>query len=381
MPDVTRLSEESAWEGMTSLSLIYFRNYKKLRLEVEARNVLLTGPNGAGKTSVLEALSLFSPSKGLRQAALTELRTMTAPALSPWSVSTRVRTAAGLLDLGTGGEMSAIPERRIAKIHHKFIRSFAAFEEVLWILWLTPSMDRLFTEASHKQRAFFDHLVGGLYPSYKTRHAHYKALLKERLRLLLFYPSETSWIASVEEKLARLGAEMTRTRRAFLDLLTSRLPTVSTPFPCPTVQLRETYPADGDLEDSLQKALAAHRAQDAQTGNTAAGPHRTEWVARFPPKGLLASSCSTGEQKALLLTLILATARLYKERRTGVPLLLFDDCTTHLDAQKQAALWEALQDLHIQMWFTSVETPNFPATGENLQHFSVENGICQRKTR
>jgi DNA replication and repair protein RecF len=239
-------------------------------------------------------------------------------------------------------------------------------------------MDRLFSEAPQKRRAFFDHLANGLFPRHKGHWAQYKILLKERFRLLSFSTTDASWLEAVEEKLARLGAQITRTRREFLDLLMAILPQIPTSFPVPTLALRETYATEKEesLETSLRAALEAHRKQDAQTGNTAAGPHRTEWEVRFSAKGLLASSCSTGEQKALLITLIIAAAYLYKARRSGIPLLLFDDCAAHLDAGRQEALWIALLHLRIQTWLTSVTPPHFPATEATLQHFSLENGLC-----
>jgi DNA replication and repair protein RecF len=282
--------------------------------------------------------------------------------------------------LGTGEENPGTQtiERRVAKIHHKNTKSLAAFEKVLWILWLTPTMDRLFSEAPQKRRAFFDHLTNGLFPQHRGHWTQYKILLKERSRLLSFPAADASWLKTVEEKLARLGAQITKTRREFLALLTTVLPQMPVSFPIPTLTLRETYAAEDeeDLEASLRATLEEHRMQDTQTGNTAAGPHRTEWEVRFSAKGLLASSCSTGEQKALLITLIIAAAHLYKARRSGVPLLLFDDCAAHLDAGRQEALWTALLHLRIQTWITSVTPPHFSATETTLQHFSLENGLC-----
>jgi DNA replication and repair protein RecF len=365
--------------GIVSLFLTYFRNYKRLRLTLDTRSVLLTGPNGAGKTNVLEAISLLSSGKGLRQAPLSEIRTITAPALSNWSVSVQVQTPSGVLDLGTGLEEPSSRhaiERRIARIHHQCAKSLSAFDDFLWILWLTPSMDRLFTEAPQKRRQFFDHLVTGLFPKHKGFCAQYKILLKERMKLLMTRNSDITWISAIEKRLAHIGAKITAARNDFLKLLMGALPDTPSPFPFPEIHLLETYTPEGSIEETLCAVLEESRDQDAQTGNTAFGPHRTEWNVLFVEKGLPASACSTGEQKALLISIVLATARLYKERRQGVPLLLFDDLSAHIDALKQSALWQVLKNLEMQTWFTGVMPPHFPTTDADLQCFAVEHGIC-----
>jgi DNA replication and repair protein RecF len=290
-----------------------------------------------------------------------------------------VQTPLGILDLGTGLEESVgrhSPERRIAKIHHKFTKSLSAFDDLLWILWLTPAMDRIFSDAPHKRRNFFDHLVAGLFPKHRTLCAQYKNLLKERMRILFVRSSDSAWISTIEKRLAHVGAQITTARRDFLELLTPVLSTIPAPFPFPCIDLHETYELQDSLEETLSVALAKNRVQDAQVGNTAFGPHRTEWDVRFAAKDLPAAACSTGEQKALLISIILSTARIYKTHRQTVPLLLLDDFAAHLDTHKQSVLWEALKGLNIQTWFTGVTPPHFLAANEDLQHFVVEHGMC-----
>jgi DNA replication and repair protein RecF len=340
---------------------------------------LLTGPNGSGKTNVLEAISFLSSSKGLHQAPLGEILTTTAPPFSHWSVSAQIQTPSGILDLGTGLEKASWHhpgERRIAKIHHKFAKSLSTFDNILWLLWLTPAMDRIFVDALHKRRKFFDHLVGGLFPKHKTLCVRYKVLLKERMRVLLTRPSDNAWLSALEKRLAHVGVQITIARHNFLKLLTPILPTTPAPFPSPAIRLHETYDQQDASEEVLSAAFEKSRVQDTQTGSTAFGPHRTEWDVRFIAKDLPAAACSTGEQKALLLSIILATACIYRAHRQSVPLLLLDDFAAHLDAHKQAVLWETLKDLSIQTWFTGVTSPHFSATNTDLQHFVVERGIC-----
>jgi DNA replication and repair protein RecF len=293
-----------------------------------------------------------------------------------------LHTPSGVLELGTGLEEASshkaqAKERRIVKIHHKVAKSLSALDAILWVLWLAPAMDRLFSDAPDKRRKFFDHLIGGLLPKHKILCARYRTLLKERMQVLFLRSSDKAWIGSIEKRLAQIGAQISTARQHFLDKLAPVLRMTPPPFPYPEIRLRETYqPLQGSVEDTLCTAFEESRAQDAQTGTTAFGPHRTEWEVQFVKKNLPSSACSTGEQKALLLSIILATARLYKEHHKSVPLLLLDDFSAHLDAHKQSVLWEALKDLGMQTWFTSVDLPNFPSTSSNLQHFAVEHGIC-----
>ncbi|MHA1113510.1 MAG: DNA replication/repair protein RecF, partial [Alphaproteobacteria bacterium] len=330
------------------LTLTDFRGYAGLRLETDASCVVLTGANGAGKTNLLEALSMLAPGRGLRGARLAEMDRVGADGAAggcwasagSWAVAATVTTPTGPVEIGTGRE-PATPEgrreRRIVRIDGAPVRGQAALARALGVVWLTPDMDRLFRSAAVGRRRFVDRLVAAFDPDHVGRLAAYSHNLRERARLLRDGGADKSWLAALEEGMARHGIATAAARRAMVARLDQTCGIGIGPFPAAALALDgavESWLDEGpalSAEDRLRAALADSRARDAETGGAAIGPHRSDLRVTHLTRGLPAAQCSTGEQKALLIALVLAHARLEALDRGAAPLLLLDEIAAHLD--------------------------------------------------
>jgi len=340
--------------GVTRLVLTDFRNYHEARLALGTAPVVLTGPNGAGKTNLLEALSFLSPGRGLRGAKLMEIDRRSgsgyaAPA-SGWAVAAVVATRRGTLRVGTGRD-GASSERRVVRIDGEPVRGQATLGERLGVAWLTPSMDRLFLEGPGGRRRFLDRLVLGLDPAHASRVAAYEQALRERSRLLRDGPADSAWLAALEEVMAEQGVAVAAGRRDAVQRLDRAC-----------------------AEASFVAALAANRQSDGQAGGAAIGPHRSDLTVRLAEKGIAAEFASTGEQKALLIAILLAHAALQQAMRGEPPLLLLDEIAAHLDASRRAALFETLVRLQTQAWLTGTDATLFASLRSHAQFFTVHDG-------
>ena len=375
--------------GVTRLVLTDFRNYCAARLTLGTEPVVLTGPNGAGKTNLLEAISLLAPGRGLRGAKLTEIgrRRDTAddPALSclasSWAVAAVVATQRGVVRIGTGfdGGQTA-GDRRVVRIDGEPARSQAALGEQLAVVWLTPPMDRLFGEGAGGRRRFLDRLVLALDPAHASRVAAYEHALRERSRLLREGIADAAWLAALEEVMAEQGVAVAAARREAVKRLDRVCTETEGPFPRARLQLigvvdewLDAMPALA-AEAKLASALAADRRNDAQTGGATVGPHRSDLRASLAEKGVAAELASTGEQKALLISILLAHAQLQRALRGEPPLLLLDEIAAHLDASRRAALFEALIGLDSQVWLTGTDEALFAPLQREAQFLSVCDG-------
>jgi DNA replication and repair protein RecF len=345
---------------LTRLALSDFRSYHDALLAPGAGLVVLTGENGAGKTNILEAVSLLSPGRGLRGASLTEMARSEGP--GGFAVAARL----GDTDLGTGTS-AASPERRQVRINGASA-SATALAEWLSVLWLTPAMDRLFLEGAAGRRRFLDRLVLALAPGHATHSARYEAAMRARNKLLAEERPDPAWLTALEARMAEHGEAIAASRRAAVHALAERLAAAPEgPF------ARAGLALGGWTEGDLAQELAAGRARDAAAGRTLAGPHRTDLLVTHLGKHQPAERCSTGEQKALLLGIVLAHADLVAADTGRRPILLLDEVAAHLDPGRRAALFARLADGGGQVWLTGTERALFESV-DAAAWFTVANG-------
>jgi DNA replication and repair protein RecF len=355
---------------LTRLSLADFRSYDDLLIEPGPGLVILTGENGAGKTNILEAVSLLAPGRGLRGGALSEMAR--APGPGGFAIAARL----GEVDLGTG-TLAAAPERRQVRINGAAAAA-NALAEWLSVLWLTPAMDRLFTDSAGGRRRFLDRLALALHPAHAMHSARYEAAMRARNKLLAEgaagRPPDRDWLTALEARMAEHGAAIEQARQATVAALSARLAAApESVFARASIALEA---AGEGASESLARALAEGRARDAAAGRTLAGPHRADLLVTHAGKHQPASRSSTGEQKALLLNLVLAHAELVRER-TGRPLiLLLDEVAAHLDAARRAALFERLAGTGSQVWMTGTEAALFEGAAAGAFHFAVRDGAA-----
>jgi DNA replication and repair protein RecF len=363
------------------LTLKDFRSYSRLRLEIDPRPVVLTGPNGAGKTNLLEAISFLSPGRGLRRARLAEVDRIGG---GPWSVSARLEGARGAVDLATGRVPDGERERRATHLDGAPASSQAALAEVTSVVWLTPAMDRLFSEGAAARRRFLDRLVLVGDPAHAGRSASYDHGLRERARLLRAGRLEPVWLGALEGRIAATGVAIAAARRQAVHGLAGALAAAPGWLAQPELELvgevegwLDEVPAL-DAEARFAAALAAGRPEDAESGTTGVGPQRSDLVVRDRGSGRAARDCSTGQQKALLVAVVLAEARLRAAAGEQQPILLLDEVAAHLDPERRSALLEELAALGAQAWLTGTDAAAFAPFGARAQFFTVQDSTLQR---
>lgn len=345
--------------ALTRLALTDFRSYPSAAIEPGPGFVLLSGENGAGKTNVLEAVSLLTPGRGLRGAALSEM------AGQKGSGAFAVAARLGDTDIGTG-TLAATPERRQVRVNGA-PAAINSLSEWLSVLWLTPAMDRLFSGSAGDRRRFLDRLVLALEPGHAHHSARYEAAMRARNKLLAGGLGDEDWLAALEAQMGEHGAEVSAARlRTIADLADAIDARPDENFPSATIAL------DGWKEPHLAETLAANRGRDQAAGRATEGPHRQDLAVTYRAKGQLASRSSTGEQKALLLGLVLAHAALVAERRGQPPILLLDEVSAHLDPRRRTALFQRLEGRG-QVWMTATESALFDGIGQ-ASRYHVEPG-------
>jgi len=355
--------------AVTALRLTNFRSYASAEIAVEAAPVVLAGPNGAGKTNVLDAISLLSPGRGLRGARLGEHTRRGPSAMSEalWAVASTVVRAGAVHDIGTGLVSSQGSERRQVRLNGAAAQSSADLGDVVQMLWLTPAMDRLFIESASGRRKFLDRLVLGFDSNHARAAARYETAMRERARLLKFGPRDPAWLDGLEAEMAEAGVAMALARRDTVARLNGALAERTGAFPAAQLTL------DNDIDpDTLSADLARARMRDAEAGRTTVGPHLTDLTVRHTQKRTDARECSTGEQKALLISIILADARELSRLRGGLsPLLLLDEIVAHLDGARRVALFDEILDLGAQAWMTGTDIEMFAPLKGRAQLFHV----------
>ncbi len=364
------------------LSLTDFRNYAALRLDLDDRPVVLSGANGAGKTNLLEAVSFLAPGRGLRRARLAEIGRRAQPGndVPPWAVAATLETGAVKVDIGTGLAATGTGDvvRRIVRIDGTDAPSQSALGEHLSVAWLTPEMDRLFSDAAAARRRFLDRLIYGLDGGHASRLGDYERAMRERGRLLRDGGApDDAWLAALERNMAQLGVAVAAARRGYVDRLNAACAVGVGPFPAAGLTLHsdvgdrlENAPAL-DVEENCRIRLAECRRIDAEAGRATFGVHRDDLACRHLATGSPAGRCSTGEQKALLISIVLANARLQALERGAAPLLLLDEVTAHLDGLRREALFDEISALGSQAWMTGTEDELFEPFGARAQRFRV----------
>jgi DNA replication and repair protein RecF len=377
---------DSAILAIRKLTLTDFRNYAGLRLRVPASLVALAGPNGAGKTNILEAISLLAPGRGLRTAPFGELaRHGGAPS---WAVAAELETAEGLTSIGTGwsGQSEAGDGGgRLVVIDGEVQKTAGALGSHVRLLWLTPAQDRLFAGPASDRRRFLDRLVAAFDPEHATRAAVFERLMRERNLLLEDLRPDAAWLASLEAQMAEAAVAISAARLVGLDALRTHILQArsESSFPWAEVAVEGEIEAlvaakpAVQVEDEYRRILHDSRGLDRAAGRSLRGPHRSDLAVVHGPKGMPAGQCSTGEQKALLIGLVLAQARAVKAEAGVAPLLLLDEVAAHLDRARRGSLLEALAALGSQSWMTGTDAQLFEAIGRNGAVFAVEDGTVR----
>ncbi len=351
-----------SWLG--TIRLTNFRSYDRAELSTGGRSVYLFGPNGAGKTNLLEAISFLSPGRGLRGAALSDVgrRAPGERVGRAWAISVDVEGEHGSVRLGAGVE-SGTASRRIVRIDGETVASGVLTEHTRPI-WLTPAQDRLFLEGASERRRFFDRLVFAAAPDHAANVAVYDRALRERTKLLVDGPADPDWLTALESTMAAAGAKAASARARTLSDLQSEIDARGDrDFPSANLGLAGEWEqlalagADmAEIEARLVSALARARGRDAAAGRALTGPHRGDLVVVHRGKDRVAGECSTGEQKALILNLVLAhAARLSRSKSQPNPVLLFDEVAAHLDPLRRAALFDEIEALSLQAFLTGTD--------------------------
>jgi DNA replication and repair protein RecF len=370
------------------LTLTHFRNYRRASLETHGDVVVLVGPNGAGKTNCLEAISFLSPGRGLRRATLEDVGDNQGD--GSWAVSAEVEGALGLATLGTGieppGSDGPASSRR-CRIDREPVNSASAFGDHLRMVWLTPSMDGLFLGGASERRRFFDRLVLAIDSEHSSRVTALERSLRSRNRLLEVRNYDDHWCDAIERETAELAVAVATTRAHTATKLAAMLRErgQASAFPSAQIMLDGwmenallTEPATS-VEDRYRQILRDSRARDAAAGRTLDGPHLTDLQVIYAPKHMPARDASTGEQKALLIGLVLAHANLVAEMTGLTPLLLLDELVAHLDPSRRAVLFNELAKLGAQVWMTGADPATFSEVGAGGEIFEVNSGQIARR--
>jgi DNA replication and repair protein RecF len=360
-----------------SLSLHHFRNYAFAELQTEGRSVILTGPNGAGKTNILEAVSLLLPGRGLRKARLSDLKRQANA--QPWVIAADVSGLQGAAHLGTSLDPESDTERRLIKIDGEKAKSQTALAEHLAIAWQTPQMDGLFLASDGERRRYLDRLICSFDPTHLTRVNGYEHAMRERTKLLADARPDAAWLGALEEKMAQTAVSIAAARLELIERLNASISNASGHFTKAEMAMQgdvETLVqsnASSDAELAVQEKLTANRRPDATAGRALFGTHKSLWRVTHSAKQQEAAYCSTGEQKALLLSIMLANARARKDWLGKAPILLLDETVAHLDVTRRGALAQALEALNTQVWLTGTDAADFQVFERFAQHFEVRD--------
>lgn len=373
--------------AVSQLTLSQFRNYESLRLNLDPSNIVLTGPNGAGKTNLLEAISLLAPGRGFRGTRLADFahkkRNNTDLAASGWGIATKLISPHGQIEIGTGledqGTEGDLPssDRRVVRINGNYVRGPAVLTEVVAVRWLTPAMDRMFTESASRRRKFLDHLTAGIEPTHASRVSAYERTMRQRSKLLKEQSLDLRWISALEETLVQVGTAIAAQR---LDYVARLGALINLKNPTPIADCRVSGDVEGWLQDEpaleaevrFRETLEKSRSRDAILGGSVCGPHRSD-LEVIHINGMPAGQCSTGEQKTILLELFQADARLVSAAGSP-PLLLLDEISAHLDDKNRSEVFETILDMGAQVWATGTDAEFFNEFKDRAQFLKVVNG-------
>jgi DNA replication and repair protein RecF len=377
LPDSKALSPKLA---VTRLLLTNFRSYASGEVAVSGRPVVLAGPNGAGKTNILDAISLLSPGRGLRSVKLGEhtRRGPSSPSEALWAVAATVAQGEQAYEIGTGLTLGPNGgERRQLRLNNAPAQGASELAEVVQMAWLTPAMDRLFIEGASGRRRFLDRLVFGFEPSHARNAARYETAMRERARLLKYGPRDPAWLDGLESEMVEAGVALAQSRAHAVERLNRALAArgEAGAFPCAQLALSGDADAllvEADIADAFRNRFVRARIRDAEAGRTTFGPHLSDLAVRHTLKRADAAECSTGEQKALLISIVLAHAWELSHMREGrAPVLLLDEIAAHLDATRRAALFAEILALGAQAWMTGTDIDMFAPLKGQADLFAV----------
>lgn len=377
LDNVRKANKIMSW--VRELQLTNFRCYELARLEnISAEPVILYGSNGAGKTNILEAVSLLSPGRGMRGAKVADIQKRDVDN-SSWSIAARLETPYGETRIGTGYD--PVKGKRIVRINGENARGQNALSEYLSCVWLTPQMDRLFIDAPSARRRFLDRLVFAFDPSHSGRVTRYENALRQRSKLLQEGQYDKIWLAGLEQTMAETGVAVAAARQAFVVRLQQACRKTDDSALFPKARLRAVGTVEEllchspavEVEEMFKYQLVQTRTKDAITGGATSGPHKSDFGVWYEAKDMAADQCSTGEQKALLIGIILAHSRLINAERGTPPILLLDEVSAHLDDSRRAGLHEILLSMGGQVWLTGTDKHLFDDLKGKGTFFSIEN--------
>lgn len=354
------------------LRMSHFRSHKRAEIDLGGEPVAIYGANGAGKTNVLEAISMLSPGRGLRRAKIDEM--IRRPEALGWKISAELQSLQQVHEIDTWVEAGSARQVRIDDKQAPQV----ALGRIARILWLVPAMDRLWSDGADGRRRFLDRIAMSFEPAHADVVLTYEKAMRERNRLLKDQVRDPHWYEALEGQMARAGAQVHSFRQDALNLISQAQAAMQTTFP--SAKLTLLHPEGGaELPgevDALQNAFAKSRPRDMAAGRTLVGPHRADILAVYQAKAMQARDCSTGEQKALLISLILANAHALARDFGAPPILLLDEVTAHLDTNRRAALYDEICGLGAQAFMTGTGPELFEALGARAVHLEVvdENG-------
>ncbi|WP_192964628.1 DNA replication/repair protein RecF [Phycobacter azelaicus] len=351
--------------ALTELTMSHFRSHLRAEMHLDGRPVALFGPNGAGKTNILEAVSLFSPGRGLRRASAAEMTRR--PEALGWKLRAVLQAPDQAYEVETWSEGG---NARQVRVDNKASNQIA-LGQICRVVWLIPAMDRLWIEAAEGRRRFLDRIVLSFEPDHAEATLAYEKAMRERNRLLKDQNRDPAWYKVLEMQMADAGHRINAARIAAVSLLQEAQAQAETAFPVAELELIQSEGSMPGSEEDLREALAESRFRDLAAGRTLVGPHRTDLIGTYAAKGVPARDCSTGEQKALLVSLILANARALAAREGAPPIVLLDEVAAHLDAARRAALYDEICALGAQAWMTGTEAELFAEMGTRAQMFEI----------
>ena len=373
------LTNHVEFDGISALSLYNFRSYRFLELPISSQFVIFTGSNGAGKTNILEAISLFSSTKGLRKASTDELLFNECSSLARWNVNAKISIGANDVYVSTFVNNA----KRSGTIDGTPITSLSKFEDIVWILWITPQVDQIFLSQTPIKRKFFDHLVSGMNPSHRVRLNYVTKLQKERLHILQHNPNKL-WLDSIETQLADLYILIHEERMKFINSITEIITLYYGGILHPIINCTGSFENsineqdEENVKDLILEKLQQSRSEDCLKNSTSYGPHKANWTVE-KPNHISAENSSSGEQKSMLIVLILSSLRMFTTIKSGIPILLLDDFMVHLDENKRRLFACELQKLSAQVFLTGTDHSFFAGFEKTGQFIKIRESIVVRE--
>ncbi len=375
--------------NISKLSLTDFRNHSFTSIITDKKFIALVGKNGSGKTNIIEAISMFASGKGLRSAQLSEQSNVNGN--GGWSIFMEVKSSTGITKLGTGIGSSHIIDgkARQCRIDGKFVKSPRQFSACIGIIWLTPQMDGLFIGQRTERRKFFDKLVHLIEPGHEENIKSYERLIMQRNKVLMDVDNKTSWLDNLEKQISKLSVNIIISRDIAINQLNKIMDAEvkNNLFPSAKIIMREELGNINkrssmiEIEAELQELFYQSRVRDRESNRTSVGPHRTDFTLYYNKNNMYAENCSTGEQKNLLVSLILAEARVYQEINNGVsPVLLLDEITAHMDNDRVSNLFEQIGEIGSQTWLTGTSENLFDYIWDKTDIFNINKGKLSHRT-